>query len=65
MAERLRAHARAFHGVKPNPKSDFQLLANVPGRLYHRWKQKDRHFWQDRNNLKSLKRSEPEACIYV
>lgn len=61
----LRRVARLMHGFRQNNKSDFRRLAAIPARLYHRWKTEDEHFWEDDNNLRSLKRDNPDAAIYV
>ena len=67
MDARIRSTARAVHEWKPNPKSDFKLVAAVPGRLYHRWRGVDKDFWRDDSNLKRLKRDNPDlaACIKI
>ncbi len=57
---RLRACARAFGGERPNPRSDMKLLATVPARDYFRWLKRDPHFWEDKSNLKSLRRDNEE-----
>jgi hypothetical protein len=62
---RLRAVARRQHGYRSNPKSDLRLIAAVPAREYHRWKAEDPHFWEDDANLRSFRRSNPDACIYL
>lgn len=54
--QRLRSVAREKSGVRPNPKSEFRLLAQVPAREFIRWKKEDKHFWMDDNNLRSLRR---------
>ena len=54
--QRMREVARAKHGCRPNPKSDFRLVAQVPAREFIRWKKEDKHFWMDDNNLRSLRR---------
>jgi hypothetical protein len=53
---RLRAVARRTHTQRPNAKSDWRLVANVPGREYARWKKEDPDFWMDDGNLRSLRR---------
>jgi len=62
---RLRSVARRMHGTQQNNKSDWRLLAAVPAREYQRWKKEDPHFWSDNNNLRSFRRSNPDACVYV
>lgn len=54
--QRLREVARRKAGVRPNPKSELRLLAQVPAREFIRWKKVDKHFWMDDNNLRSLRR---------
>lgn len=54
--QRNRKLARRAHQMKANPKSDWRLLAMVPQREFHRWHKEDKYFWNDDNNLKSLKR---------
>lgn len=63
--QRLRATARQMDGFQQNKKSDFRLLASVPAREFFRWKAVDPHFWDDNKNLKSFKRDNPDACIYL
>ena len=65
--QRLRAAARVNQFRKPNPKSEFQLLASVPARDYFRWKAVDPHFWLDNANLRSLRRDNDalRTCIHV
>ena len=65
--ERLRRVAQFQHrtGWQQNNRSDFQLLARVPARDYHRWQKTDPDFWRDKSNLKSYRRDNPEACIYL
>lgn len=55
--ERACRRAARDHGTKrPNPKSDFKLVAQIPANLFQRWKKVDKHFWMDDNNLRSLRR---------
>ena len=62
---RLRTVARQMHGRQQNNKSDWRLLAAVPAREYQRWKKEDPHFWDDNNNLRSFRRSNPDACVFI
>ena len=62
---RLRTVARQMHGRQQNHKSDWRLLAAVPAREYQRWKKEDPHFWDDNNNLRSFRRSNPDACVFI
>ncbi len=57
--KRRQAVAQRAHTLRPNAKSDWKLLAHVDARDFQRWKQKDRHFWMDDANLRSLKRDNP------
>lgn len=52
----IRRAARDHGSKRPNAKSDFKLVAQVPARLFQRWKKVDKHFWMDDNNLRSLRR---------
>lgn len=61
----LRKVAIAMDGFKQNNKSDWRLLAAVPARNYHRWQQEDRHFWDDNANLRSYRRDNPDARVYL
>ena len=61
----IRRTARYAHGMRANPKSDFELLASIPARLYHRWRAVDPDFWLDDANLKSLKRDNPDLPVYI
>jgi hypothetical protein len=65
MQRRIRTVARAMHGFQQNNKSDFRRVATVPGRLYQRWKAEDPDFFADDKNLKSLKRDNPDVCVYL
>jgi hypothetical protein len=61
----IRTIARIMDGFQQNNKSDFRRLAAVPARLYHRWKGEDEHFFEDDNNLRALKRDNPDLPVYV
>ena len=61
----IRHVARLMHGFQQNNKSDFQRKATIPAKLYHRWKDVDPHFFDDDNNLRSLKRDNPDLPVYV
>jgi len=65
MPSRIRTIARVMDGFQQNNKSDFRRLAAVPARLYHRWKGEDENFFEDDNNLRALKRDNPDLPIYV
>lgn len=61
----VRHIARLMQGFQQNNKSDFQRKATIPAKLYHRWKDEDQHFFDDDSNLRSLKRDNPDVCVYV
>jgi len=65
MPQVMRMAGRLMHGFKQNPKSDFERKASIPAKLYHRWKNEDEHFFDDDNNLRSLKRDNPDLPIFV
>lgn len=62
---RLRAVARRMNGWRQNTRSDFRLVAAVPAREYHRWKKEDADFWLDDNNLRSFRRDNPDAQVFL
>ncbi len=64
-ARRYRRVARAMDGFKQNNRSEWRLLAAVPARDFHRWRGEDPNFWEDDSNLKSLRRDNPDAQIFV
>lgn len=66
--------AQRFHNARPArwrdlPKPAREIEAElqfaVSRRTYLRMREMDPHFWDDVNNLKSLKRDNPDACIWV
>lgn len=61
----IRHVARLMHGFQQNNKSDFQRKATLPAKLYHRWKDVDPNFFDDDNNLRSLKRDNPDLPVFV
>ncbi len=61
----LRQVARMMDGFAQNNRSDLRRLCTIPARLYHRWKAEDEHFFEDDNNLRSLKRDNPDAAVFV
>jgi hypothetical protein len=61
---RLRRVARQTHTFQQNPRADVEVAAHVPLLDYLRWQKVDPHFWDDRANLKSFRRDNPEARIY-
>ena len=62
MKRRMAATARIAYeaGHKPNPKSDWKLIAEIPGRLFARLTKMDPHFFQDDKNLRNLRRDNEE-----
>jgi hypothetical protein len=62
---RQRAVAKKMHGFQQNNKSDWRLKAAVPAREFFRWQAEDPDFWSDDNNLRSLKRDNPDMVIHV
>lgn len=62
---RYRAVAKKNHGWKQNNKSDIRKLADIPIRDYFRWLREDPDFFADNKNLKSLKRDNPDVCVYA
>ncbi len=66
MTERRWRRVRALYDrYRQNTRSDWKLLAAIPGRDFHRWQKVDPHFWQDDSNLRSLRRDNPDMPIYV
>ncbi len=63
--ERYRAVAKKNHGFKQNNKSDLRKVADIPLRDYFRWLREDPDFFSDNKNLKSLKRDNPDVCVYI
>jgi hypothetical protein len=64
-ARRLRAVARRMNGFRQNAKSEHRLIAAIPAREFHRWKKEDPHFWEDDANLRSFRRDNPDAQIFL
>jgi len=64
-SERYRAVAKKNEGFKQNNRSDVRKVAEVPLRDYFRWLREDPDFWKDDKNLKSLKRDNPDVCVYL
>jgi hypothetical protein len=52
-------------GLQLNHKSDFRRVADIPLRDYFRWTKEDPDFFNDDRNLKSLRRDNPDACVYI
>jgi hypothetical protein len=65
MPRAIRMAGRLMAGFQQNNKSDFQRKASIPAKLYHRWKNEDEHFFEDDNNLRSLKRDNPDLPVFV
>lgn len=53
-----RQQALQLHTTRKPGQNPIELrqVAEVPSRLYHRWRQHDRHFWEDPSNLRRLAR---------
>lgn len=64
-SRRLRAVARRMIGFKQNNQSEHRLIAAIPAREFHRWKKEDPHFWEDDANLRSFRRDNPDAQIFL
>jgi hypothetical protein len=64
-AQRYRGLAKKMHGFEQNNKSEFRRLADIPARDYYRWLREDPDFWNDNKNLKSLRRDNPDVCVYL
>ena len=62
---RYRAVARRQHGFKQNNKSEFRRVADIPVRDFFRIIRQDPEFFNDNGNLRSLKRDNPDVCVYV
>lgn len=65
--KRWRQVARMSEKFKQNNQSDLRVLAHVPLNDFLRWRQVDPHFWEDDNNLRSLRRDNDDLrhCIKV
>lgn len=63
--ERNRAVRQQFAGRQRHFKGDAELKAIVPAREFFRWRQQDKHFWEDDSNLRSLKRDNPDMLIHA
>lgn len=67
-AQRARRVARQMRNVSVQRQAtntwDWELKAAIPAREFFRWKAMDPDFWRDDNNLRSLKRDNPDLCIY-
>ena len=64
-ARRLRSVAKQMNGFRQNNQSEHRLLAAIPAREFHRWKKEDPHFWEDDANLRSFRRDNPDAQIFL
>ena len=65
MPQLLRRVARRRQHFRQNNRSDLRLLGTFPARLYQRLKAMDPHFFDDNQNLKSLRRDNPDVCVYL
>lgn len=63
--ERYRAVAKKNWDWKQNNRSDIRKVADIPLRDYFRWIKEDPDFFADNKNLRSLKRDNPDVCVYV
>jgi len=63
MPTMIRRVARLMASFEQNTRSDVRLVAAVPARLYQRLKDLDQDFFSDNQNLKSLRRDNPEAVV--
>lgn len=63
--KRMRAVARQTYGWKQNPKSDLRVLAHVPLHEWLRWRKQDPDFWKDNANLRSWRRKNEDAKVYL
>lgn len=63
--KRYRKVAQATKDWKQNNKSDCRVLAHIPIHDYIRWTKTDKHFFDDDNNLRSLRRDNPDARVYL
>lgn len=63
MPQLMRNVARVMASFKQNNKSDFRLIASVPARLYQRLKNEDPDFFSDNQNLRNLRRDNPDAVV--
>jgi hypothetical protein len=63
--QEIRECARKNWGRKQNNRSELEWEMEVPSSLYHYWKFQDPHFWEDKANLKSLRRDNDDLthCI--
>jgi hypothetical protein len=63
--KRLRAVARRTDGFKQNNKSDCRVVAHIPAREFFRWRAVDPDFFNENSNLRSLRRDNPDARVYL
>lgn len=63
MPRLMRNVARMMASFQQNNKSDFRLIASVPARLYQRLKKEDPDFFSDNQNLRNLRRDNPDAVV--
>lgn len=64
-ARRMRKVKQRYHNYQPNNKSDVRLKAVVPAREFFRWRATDPDFFADDSNLKSLRRDNADAVVFV
>ena len=63
MPGQIRKVARLMASFQQNNKSDFRLIASVPARLAQRLKAEDPDFFADNQNLKNLRRDNPDVVV--
>lgn len=63
--ERYRAVAKKNWDWKQNNRSDIRKVADIPLRDYFRWLKEDPDFFADNKNLRSLRRDNPDVCVYI
>lgn len=61
----MRAVAIRTKDFKQNNEVDARVLAHVPLWTYIMCRKMDPNFWRDNSNLKSIKRDNPDARIYL
>lgn len=61
----LRAVAIRTKDFRQNNKVDARVLAHVPLMTYLMMRKKDEHFWKDDSNLRSYRRDNADAKVYL
>ncbi len=62
---RYRRVARATEGFQQNNRSDVRKVASIPVEDFMRWLHTDPDFFADDKNLRSLRRDNPDARVYL